>query len=269
MQCSRHRGLALLALLALTAPANSEPADCPGNASALGISRIIEIDPAGGPRYGTYQYPDTLALEPKEVVLTFDDGPNPKYTPKVLDALDRHCVKATFFEVGRWAETFPEVTKDIADRGHTIGSHSWSHPPNLGRLPLDKAKQEIERGFAVLKAAAGGRVAPFFRYPGLNDSPELNTYLAEAGIAVISCDIGTDDWMNVGAASIVKRTLARLEHKGKGILLFHDRKPATATALPLLLDELKARGYRVVHIVPRQEGFAALKEPGAEPLPTP
>ncbi len=266
---SRSAGLALLVIVALTAGARPESLSCPGNPEALGVSRVIEIDPSGGPRYGTYQYPATLPLEPKEVVLTFDDGPDPKRTPKVLDALDHHCVKGTFFEIGRWAEAYPEVTKEVVDRGHTLGSHTWSHPPNLGHIPLERAKQEIEHGFAALKVASDGRAAPFFRYPGLNDSAKLNEYLAAAGIAVISCDIGTDDWMNISAASIVKRALARLDQKGKGILLLHDRKTATARALPLLLDRLKERGYRIVQIVPKPAGVAALKEPVPPALPTP
>ena len=267
---SRSAGLALLVIVALTAGARPESLSCPGNPEALGVSRVIEIDPSGGPRYGTYQYPTTLPLEPKEVVLTFDDGPDPKRTPKVLDALDHHCVKGTFFEVGRWAEAYPEITKEVVDRGNTLGSHSWSHPPNLGHILLERAEQEIDRGFAAVKQASGGRVAPFFRYPGLNDSKKLNDYLAESGIAVISCDIGTDDWMNIGANSIVKRTLARLKQHGNGIILLHDRKAATVKALPLLLDELKERGYRVVQIVPKAAGgIASLKEPVLQGPPTP
>jgi peptidoglycan-N-acetylglucosamine deacetylase len=261
--------LATLIVVALTVGARPSPVSCPGNPEALGVSRIIEIDPAGGPRIGTYQYPATLALEPKEVVLTFDDGPDPKRTPKVLDALDHHCVKATFFEVGRWAEAYPEITKEVVDRGHTLGSHSWSHPPNLGHIPFDRAKEEIEHGFAALREASGGHVAPFFRYPGLNESAKLDDYLAGAGVAVISCDIGTDDWMNINAATIVKRALARLQQKGSGILLLHDRKASTAKALPVLLDKLKERGYRIVQIVPKAAGIAALKEPVPQALPTP
>ncbi|MGA7545644.1 MAG: polysaccharide deacetylase family protein [Methyloceanibacter sp.] len=250
------------------ASAEEVPA-CPGNPHAVGVSRIIEVDTAGGPRLGTYQYPTTLDLGPKEVVLTFDDGPNPRTTEKVLDALDQHCVKATFFEVGKWVAAYPQLTKEVADRGHTLGSHSYSHPTNLGHLPLTQAEQDIDRGFAAMKEASGGRVAPFFRYPGLNNSDELNDFLGSRNIAVISCDIGTDDWMRIGAEQIVKRTLARLESKGKGIILFHDTEPATALALPTLLDELATRGYRIVHMVPKAEGVAALKPPDGASLKTP
>jgi peptidoglycan/xylan/chitin deacetylase (PgdA/CDA1 family) len=183
-------GTTLLAVLSLSAGANAGA--CAGN-DALGVSRVMEIDPTGGPRYGTYQYPSTLALGPKKVVLTFDDGPYPERTRSVLDALDRHCAKATFFAVGRFAEAYPDIVSDLVARGHTLANHSWSHPANLGHLALAKAKQEIERGFASLRAVSPGHVAPFFRYPGLNDSDDLNDYLAQSDIAVLSCDTGTDD----------------------------------------------------------------------------
>jgi len=262
-----------LALLVLMAPASAawpqESTPCPGHPHALGVSRVIEIDTAGGPRLGTYQYPATLDLSPMEVVLTFDDGPNPRTTAMVLDALDQHCVKATFFEVGKWAAAYPALTKEVADRGHTLASHSYSHPHNLGRLQLVEAEQDIDRGFAAIKEASDGRVAPFFRYPGLNNSDALNAYLGSRNVAVISCDIGTDDWMRIGADEIVKRTLARLATKRKGIILFHDTEPATANALPALLDELEKRGYRVVHMVPKAEGVAALKPPEGAALKTP
>lgn len=248
----------VVASMALTTEVSAQPLHCADD-QALGLSRIIEIDPAGGPRIGTYQYPSTLELEAKEVVLTFDDGPRPESTLQVLDVLDDYCVKGTFFEVGRRAALYPEITREVVARGHTLGSHTWSHPANLKHLRLDKAKREIERGFAALRQASGGRVAPFFRYPGLNDSPELNEYLAQRGIAVISRDIATDDWLLASAKTVVKRTIARLEREGKGILLFHDRRLVTVKALPLLLDELKQRGFRVVHIVAKAQGIAALR----------
>jgi peptidoglycan/xylan/chitin deacetylase (PgdA/CDA1 family) len=262
--------LALLVVLASASAARpQEPSSCPGNPHALGVSRSIEVDTAGGPRLGTYQYPASLELGAKEVVLTFDDGPNPRTTRKVLDALDQHCVKATFFEVGKWVAAYPELTREVADRGHTLGSHSYSHPRNLAHLPVEQAEQDIDRGFTVMKEASGGRVAPFFRYPGLNDSDALNAYLGSRNIAIVSCDIGTDDWMRIDSGQIVKRTLARLEAKGKGIILFHDTEPATARALPTLLDELEKRGYRIVHMVPKAEGVAALKPPEGSSLTAP
>jgi peptidoglycan/xylan/chitin deacetylase (PgdA/CDA1 family) len=196
-----------------------------------------------------------------EVVLTFDDGPKPKITEKVLNALDHHCIKATFFEIGKSIATYPKLTQEVLDRGHTVGSHSWSHPPDLGHLKFEKAKLDIDIGFDVLRKVSAGRSARFFRYPGLNNSAKLNHYLAERNIAIFSSDIMSDDSEGIGPSGIVARTLKRLERSGKGIVLFHDTKRATAAALPALLDELARRGYRVVHIVPKSRDKRSVKAP--------
>lgn len=251
--------LAALVCLLLNGPAEAEPSTCSGHPEALGVSRVIEVDPTGGPRLGTLQYPSSIDLAPMEVVLTFDDGPRPKKTERILDVLDEYCVKATFFEIGQWVAAHPELTREVLARGHTVGSHSWSHPRNLGHLLVDKAEAEIDRGFEVLNDVSGGRAAPFFRYPGLNTSATLNAYLATRGDAIISCDVVSDDWRQISASEIVKRTLARVQRQGKGIILFHDTESATVEALPILLSELEKRGYRVAHMVP--------KPPVAEPAP--
>lgn len=229
----------------------AKAADCTAGTDALGVSRVIEVDPTGGPTFGTYQYPSSLELAPKEVVLTFDDGPHPKTTQRILDALDAECVKATFFPVGVWAQRVPDILSEVAKRGHTVGAHTWSHPPNLARLTLAAAATQIEKGFQAAAEAVGEPVAPFFRFPGLNDSAALTAYAAERGYAVFSCDIATDDWRGISARSIVARTLARLERQGGGIVLFHDTRATTAAAVPVLLRELKRRGYKIAHVVPK------------------
>lgn len=243
--------LAVLICLSLNGTGAAAPSTCSGNPEALGVSRIIEVNPAGAPRLGTLQYPTSLDLAPMEVVLTFDDGPRPKTTEKVLDVLDEFCVKATFFEIGQWVAAHPDLTREVLARGHTVGSHSWSHPRNLGHLPVDKAEADIDRGFQALNDVSGGRAAPFFRYPGLNNSTKLNGYLATRNDAIISCDVVSDDWRRIDANEIVKRTLARLQRERKGIILFHDTESATVEALPILLRELERRGYRIVHMVPK------------------
>ncbi|MCG8561796.1 MAG: polysaccharide deacetylase family protein [Hyphomicrobiales bacterium] len=226
--------------------------ECPGNPDALGVSRVLEVDTSGGPRLGRLQYGQTLDLEPKEVVLTFDDGPHPRYTRRILKALDRECVKATFFPVGVWARQIPHVLRLVAERGHTVGTHTWSHPLHLGRLSFASAQQQIEKGIAAIETALGRPPAPFFRFPGLNHTRKLKDYLGTRDTAVFSCDIATDDWRGIGPRTILRRTLARLRRKGRGIVLFHDTKSSTAKALPKLLRALKQGGYRIVHIVPRE-----------------
>ena len=239
---------ALVLLSGLPASAS----ECPHNPDALGVSRVLEIDTSGGPRFGTLQYKQTLDLDPKEVVLTFDDGPHIRNTKRVLAALQRECVKATFFTVGTMVQYNPETLQAIAAEGHTIGAHSWSHPRNLGRMASALATTQIERGFRAINAAVDTQIAPFFRFPGLNDSNRLNAYAANRGYAIFSTDVSSDDWRGISANTIVRRTMARLNQKQGGIILFHDTKNATAAAIPALLQALKKGGYKIVHIVPKR-----------------
>jgi len=106
--CMTWRPLALagFGLIALGVAA-AQAAECPGNPNALGTSRVLAIDPQDHPRIGTVQYSRSLPLEDKEVVLTFDDGPLPPYTNRILDVLAEHCVKATYFVIGRMARGYP------------------------------------------------------------------------------------------------------------------------------------------------------------------
>ena len=256
-------------VLILLSGTPASASDCPYNPDALGVSRVLEIDTSDGPRFGTLQYKQTLDLNPKEVVLTFDDGPHLSNTKRVLAALSNECVKATFFTVGTMVQYNAAALQAIADGGHTIGAHSWSHPRNLGRMTSARATTQIERGFRAIDAAVDIQIAPFLRYPGLNDSNSLNAYAAKRGYAVFSTDVSSDDWRGISPRMIVRRTMARLNRKQGGIILFHDTKRATATAIPALLQALKKGGYKIVHIVP-ERSYASVKsanagsEPGEE-----
>ncbi len=223
---------------------------CATAGQALGVSRIVEIDTSTGALFGSIstQSREQRFLEPKEVVLTFDDGPMPTVTRSILDTLDRYCTKATFFSVGRMALAYPSTVKNIIERGHTIGSHTWSHPLNLKRLSLEKATEEIEKGHAAVTMAAGQPVAPFFRFPGLSDSGPMLKHLQARGIASFTVDTVSNDSYISDPDRLLAGVLKELEvHKG-GIVLFHDIKPATARMLPRFLAELQARGYKVVHM---------------------
>lgn len=223
---------------------------CQDPAKALGVSRIIEIDTAGGPIFGsiTRREKEASFLAPNEVVLTFDDGPVPWVTKPILDTLDKFCTKATFFSVGKMALTYPAMTKEVLSRGHTVGTHTWSHPSNLARLKPEKAHDEIERGFAAVALAASTDIAPFFRFPGLNDNDELLTYLQARGIANFSVDVISNDSFIGNPQRIADRTLREVTARRGGILLFHDLKRPTAKALPTILAGLKAKGFKVVHL---------------------
>jgi peptidoglycan/xylan/chitin deacetylase (PgdA/CDA1 family) len=227
--------------------------DCPGHPNAIGTSRTLVVDPREHPRVGTMQYPETLPLADHEVVLTFDDGPLPKYSNKVLDILAAECVKATFFTIGDQARASPEGVRKLLAAGHTVGTHTQTHPLSMNRMPTDRAKQEIDDGIASTKAALGDNahaLAPFFRIPGLLRADNVEDYLAEQGIQTWSADFLADDWRHISSARVYDLAITRLEAKGKGILLLHDIQPRTVAALPRILETMKARGYHIVHVVP-------------------
>lgn len=225
---------------------------CPGHPDALGTARVIVVDPAEHGRIGSMQYAETLPLRAKEVVLTFDDGPLPPYTARILETLADECVKATFFIVGGMARAYPEWVRNVYNAGHTVGTHSQNHPRFFWRLDDERAIGEIDAGIAATKAALGDSraLAPFFRFPGFGRTDAGERHLAARGIMTWSTDVTADDWKHISSAQVVARALRRLEKKGRGVLLLHDIQPGTAMALPVLLRELKARGFRIVHVVP-------------------
>ena len=227
---------------------------CPGNPQALGTERTIAVDAATTPRVGRKQFPSTLPLQPKELVLTFDDGPWPTITPKILDALKRECVRATFFLLGRNVQAHPQIARRELAEGHSLGHHSFSHPL-LGHMPLAKAEAEINRGIAADEYALYGRrrsdpTTPFFRFPGFVSSPALLAYLQDRGIVVFGADVWASDWLPMAPDQELHLLMSRIETVGRGIVLLHDTKAQTARMLPAFLRALKRRGYRIVHVVP-------------------
>ncbi len=246
------RAGAFAALLALMATSPGRAAECPGKPGALGTSRTLVVEPTEHIRLGMMQYPETLPLDEHEVVLTFDDGPLPPYTTRALDLLASECVKATFFLVGRMAKAYPDTVRQIHAAGHSIGTHSNSHPFTFDRMTPERADTEVEGGIAAVAAALGDRdaVAPFFRIPGLMRSDTVERYLAGRSLMTWSADFPADDWLRISAKEIAARALQRIEARGRGMLLLHDIKPATVLALPMILSELKSRGYRIVHVEP-------------------
>lgn len=239
-------------LLTSVAAQAASAADCPGHPDAIGTSRTIVVDPRAHPVVGTMQYGKTLPLEDHEVVLTFDDGPLPKYSNQILDILAAHCAKATFFLVGRQAHGHPEGVRRVRDAGHTVATHTQNHPVGMNHLPLDRSRQEIEQGIASVTAALGDGTAPapFLRIPGLRTNDGIEKFAASKGLQVWSADFPADDWRDVSADRVFELAINRLEAKGRGILLLHDIQPRTVAALPRILHELKVRGYRIVHVVP-------------------
>ena len=241
------------ALAALTGIASSEAAECPRK-DALGTSRILSVDAKTTPRVGLKSFPQTLELADHEVVLTFDDGPHPPTTSKVLVALAQECVRATFFLIGLHASEHPDMVKRIAREGHSIGHHTFSHP-FMARIPFDKAKSEIDRGIAAVELALHGTstttpATPFFRFPYFEATPAELDLLQSRGIVVFGADLWASDWNEMTPEQELKLLTERLAAAGKGIILLHDPKARTAAIMPAFLRYLRENRYRVVHVVP-------------------
>jgi len=250
-----------LALALALAPVVATAASCPGNPGALGTDRTIEVDAKSTPRIGRKQFPSTLPLHARELVLTFDDGPWPGTTPRVLDALKSECVRATFFLLGRNAAAHPQLARRALAEGHSVGHHSYSHPL-LDRMAVARAEAEIDRGIAADELALYGErrttpTTPFFRFPGFASNRTLLDRMSERGVVVFGADVWASDWIRMTSEQELHLVLSRIEQVGRGIVLFHDTKAQTAQMLPAFLHELKRRGFSIVHVIPARSRGAS------------
>jgi len=196
------------------------------------------------------KYPEILYLGQgtgRRIALTFDDGPWVT-TPHVLKALADECVKATFFPIGKHATYYPEILRQVAAAGHTVGSHTWSHK-DLSRKPytdIEKAKEEIELGVSAVAHALGRKEASFFRFPALRHPPELVKYMGQRNIAMFSTDMDSFDFKMRKPEQVVNAVMTKLKKFGKGIVLMHDIRRQSIAMLGELLPTLIAEGYRFV-----------------------
>src|SRR5580658_1022482 len=233
----------------------------------LGTSRVVEVGTEGGLEVGLKTYPRTIPLADHEVILTFDDGPAAKTTPEILSALADECVRATFFEIGRNAQGLPQIARREVMEGHTVAHHTWSHPqPTLRFMSDAAARADVLRGMIAVEKAAYGQDfsagepkdlkdlklhAPFFRFPGFADTQDLRDWFAANNVGIFGVDLWASDWIKMTPEAELKLVMSRLERNGhKGMLLLHDNHQWTADMVPMLLRELKAKGYRIVHMVP-------------------
>jgi peptidoglycan-N-acetylglucosamine deacetylase len=244
----------------------------PGTAAAggcgpdkLGTSRIVEVGTEGGLAIGFKTYPKEIPLADHEVILTFDDGPEAATTPKVLDALAAECVRVTFFDIGRKVEATPELARREAVDGHNVAHHTYTHPqPTLRYMGDREARADILRGMIAVERAAYGADfsagepkdlsglklhAPFFRFPGFADTPDLKAWFAANNVGIFSTDLWASDWIEMTPQVELNLIMARLEAVKRGMILLHDNHQWTADMLPRFLRELKLRGYHVVHVV--------------------
>jgi peptidoglycan/xylan/chitin deacetylase (PgdA/CDA1 family) len=255
-------GTALAAAIASQAAARA--ADCPRRGT-LGTSRVLTVDPVATPRVGLKSFPQTLALGDREIVLTFDDGPWPGTTPRVLAALAQQCVRATFFLIGRSASEQPALVRRIASDGHTVGHHTFAHP-NLKYMKPDAAEAEIDKGIAADEKALHGvatttPATPFFRFPYFESTPQMLDRLQSRGIAVFGADLWASDWSPMAPKAQLKLLIDRLESARKGIILLHDSRAQTAAMLPAFLRYLRDHHYRVVHLEPARRGVGVAHVP--------
>jgi peptidoglycan/xylan/chitin deacetylase (PgdA/CDA1 family) len=258
---------ALISMVAATATvvlatAGATAADCPAKA-ALGTFRTLTVSVGDTPRVGVKQFPTTLPLADKEVVLTFDDGPFPPTTRRVLAALADQCVRATFFLIGQNAARNPDLVRKIVSDGHSVGHHSWSHRI-LGRIAHGAAEQEVDRGIAAVEEITGrprardtvgqsgapAEPTRFFRFPGFVATPKLLDELNSRNMVIFGADLWASDWNKMTPDQELSQIIGRLRTARKGIILFHDIKAQTAAMLPSFLRFLKDNGYHVVQVVP-------------------
>ena len=250
-----HVRHALPIIVALALAATAGPA-----AAACLPERVVALDPAVAPLHlGIQSFPTTLALKEREIVLTFDDGPAPATTPRVLAALKAACVHATFFLVGRRTAAAPALARREHEEGHGVGHHSDTHPAfTLRGFDTASAETDIQNGIEADEIAVYGKDAtpdhphePFFRFPGFADTPALLAWLDTRGIAAFGSDLWAADWLVMSPDAERRRILAELVRRPghNGILLLHDTVPETARMLPALLSDLKAGGYTIVHLV--------------------
>lgn len=237
-----------LAMAACSDATPAEPAAIACDSTKLGVERTIGVTADAGSI-------ETL-LNEGEVVLTFDDGPDPKRTPAVLDQLDRQCTKATFFLLGGQADRYPDMVREIVRRGHALGGHSWSHA-NLMTLTADAAHSEVSTGMDAVNAALAetGAKAIMFRFPFVATNAELSADVREMGLLEVGVTADGADWTKNRPEASVDMILEKLDLAGrKGVILLHDPFDKSDERVNLLLSRLKLDGYRIVALGSAETG---------------
>ncbi|CAM4060141.1 polysaccharide deacetylase family protein [Roseateles saccharophilus] len=235
--------MSLLLSLAMAAATAAQPA-C--GADAIGTSRTLTLKREAA-AWGTAQHAPLPTLAPGEVVLSFDDGPRPESTPLVLKALAEQCVQASFFMNGEPLRANAALARQVRDAGHSVGMHGFRHE-HFPQLSTAAQLADLDAMIATYRAALGAEPAAW-RFPFLEETPTLLKALGEKAITVMSVDAGAEDWLPEQTPQMLAtKLLGQLAKSGGGIVLLHDAQDQTARALPFLLQTLKARGYRVVHL---------------------
>jgi len=179
------------------------------------------------------------------IAMTFDDGPSAALTPKLLDILAAHHIKATFFVLGEMVAEHPEILARAAREGHEIASHSWSHP-NLGKMSQEGVRSQLQRTDDVIKNATGARPTLFRPPYGSITERQKRWIHDEFGYDIILWDVDPLDWKRPGPAVVRNRILK--ETRPGSIVLSHDIHPGTIEAMPSTFDELQAKGFKFVTV---------------------
>jgi len=245
-------GLSLVFLI----PAVADAKECVYAERQTFLARVVAVDSAkarflGGERDTAETPSETPLLGPKEIVLAFEQGPHSAYTKYILDILDKHCVKATFFFKGSAALANASAVRDVARRGHTLAAGPWSKPVTFDAVTLEDAKNELEKGLAAVAKAANEPVAPFYRVASRGLTPDFRAYLDERGVSLWRADIESGDTEpGLTPTVFANRTISRVQEGGRGVVSFHDTSKATVDALDSILTNMQIEGFKVVQIVP-------------------
>jgi peptidoglycan-N-acetylglucosamine deacetylase len=196
------------------------------------------------------------------IAMTFDDGPNPETTPRLLDILKQRNIKATFFMIGQNAQANPKIVQRILAEGHEIGNHSWTHP-QLSKLSDERVTEEINKTQAAIKDACG--YTPILLRPpyGAITARQKDWIEKQFGLSVIIWSVDPFDWKRPGASVIEQRILAGA--RPGAIVLSHDIHKQTVDAMPATLDALAAKGFKFVTV----SQLIAMNKPKNSPSPSP
>ena len=179
------------------------------------------------------------------IAMTFDDGPSATLTPKLLDILAAHHIKATFFVIGENVTEHPEIVARAAREGHEIGNHSWSHP-NFGKMSDDGVRGQVQRTDDAIKGATGARPT-LLRPPYGSITARQKRWIHDKfGYQIILWDVDPYDWKRPGPSVVRNRILK--ETRPGSIVLSHDIHPGTIEAMPSTFDALEAKGFRFVTV---------------------
>jgi peptidoglycan-N-acetylglucosamine deacetylase len=179
------------------------------------------------------------------IAMTFDDGPSATLTPKLLDLLATHHIKATFFVIGENVAEHPEIVARAAREGHEIANHSWSHP-NFGKMSDESVRRQLQQTDDAIKNATGKRPTLLRPPYGSITAREKRWIHDEFGYDIILWDVDPNDWKRPGPA--VVRTRILKETRPGSIVLSHDIHPGTIEAMPSTFDQLEAKGFKFVTV---------------------